>query len=70
MRGASGWDISGMEHDHGHLGRYGARLKPPRFRVLVNPNTPLRCPCRRSFGVEWPGREQPDCQSYVPMPWD
>jgi iron-sulfur cluster assembly accessory protein len=49
---------------------YGARLKPPRFRVLANPNTPLRCPCSRSFGAEWPGSGQPDCQSYVPMPWD
>jgi iron-sulfur cluster assembly accessory protein len=49
---------------------YGARLKPPRFRVLANPNTPLRCPCSRSFGGEWRGRGQPDCQSYVSMPWD
>lgn len=49
---------------------YGAALKPPRFRVLANPNTPLHCPCRRSFGKEWPGRGQPDCQSYQPMPWD
>lgn len=49
---------------------YGVALKPPRFRVLANPNTPLRCPCRRSFGVEWPGPGQPDCRAYVPMPWD
>ncbi len=49
---------------------YGARLKPPRFRVTGNPNTPLRCPCNRSFGAEWPGRGQPDCQSELPMPWD
>jgi iron-sulfur cluster assembly accessory protein len=49
---------------------YGARLKPPRFRITANPNTPLRCPCNRSFGAEWPGRGQPDCQSELPMPWD
>ena len=49
---------------------YGAALKPPRFRVLANPNTPLHCPCRRSFGAEWPGPGQPDCRAYVPMPWD
>ena len=49
---------------------YGGRLKPPRFRVLNNANTPLRCPCNRSFGGEWPGRGHPDCQSRTPMPWD
>jgi iron-sulfur cluster assembly accessory protein len=49
---------------------YGAALKPPRFRILANPDTPLRCPCNRSFGAEWPGRDQPDCQSQLPMPWD
>jgi iron-sulfur cluster assembly accessory protein len=48
---------------------YGAALKPPRFRVLANPNTPLRCPCNRSFGREWPGRGHPHCQSRTPMPW-
>lgn len=49
---------------------YAARLKPPRFRVLQNPNTPRRCPCNRSFGDEWPGRGQPDCRAATPMPWD
>lgn len=49
---------------------YGAALKPRRFRVLSNPNTPLRCPCRRSFGAQWPGKGHPDCQAYQPMPWD
>jgi iron-sulfur cluster assembly accessory protein len=49
---------------------YGAALKPPRFRVTGNPNTPKRCPCNRSFGAQWPGRGQPDCQSELPMPWD
>ncbi|HYF76071.1 MAG TPA: iron-sulfur cluster assembly accessory protein [Symbiobacteriaceae bacterium] len=49
---------------------YGAHLKPPRFRVLKNPNTPHRCPCGRSFGKPWPGKETPQCQAYVPMPWD
>jgi iron-sulfur cluster assembly accessory protein len=49
---------------------YGSRLKPPRFRVMNNANTPLRCPCNRSFGREWPGRGHPDCQAYTPMRWD
>jgi len=49
---------------------YGARLKPPRFRVLNNANTLVRCPCNRSFGREWPGRGHPDCQAKMPMPWD
>ena len=49
---------------------YAARLKPPRFRVLGNPNTAHVCPCRRSFGQEWPGPRQPTCRSYQPMPWD
>ena len=54
----------------------GARLdfrassKPPRFRVEANPNTPQRCPCRRSFGQEWPGPRQSSCRAYAPMPWD
>lgn len=48
---------------------YGSRLKPPRFRVLNNANTPIRCPCNRSFGREWPGRGHPDCQAKTPMPW-
>ncbi|HEV2472776.1 MAG TPA: hypothetical protein VGS41_08940, partial [Chthonomonadales bacterium] len=47
---------------------YGVALKPSRFRIPANPNTPLRCPCNRSFGAEWPGRGQPDCQSQLPMP--
>jgi iron-sulfur cluster assembly accessory protein len=49
---------------------YGARLKPPRFRVVANPNTPLRCPCNRSFGQQWPGPGHPDCQARTPMPWN
>ena len=49
---------------------YSARIKPPRFRVLGNPNTPDRCPCNRSFGAEWPGRGHPDCRATTPMPWD
>ncbi len=49
---------------------YRAGVHPPRFRVLRNPNTPLRCPCTRSSGRPWPGRGQPDCQASVPMPWD
>ena len=48
---------------------YGAQLKPPMFRVTANPNTPLRCPCNRSFGQPWPGRGQPGCQATTPMPW-
>lgn len=49
---------------------YGARLRPPRFRILRNPNTPQTCPCRRSFGAPWPGPGRPACRSYDPMPWD
>jgi iron-sulfur cluster assembly accessory protein len=49
---------------------WGPTLKPPRFRVLRNPNTPHKCPCGRSFGRPWPGRCQPACQAYVPMPLD
>lgn len=49
---------------------YSARVKPSRFRVLANPNTPDRCPCNRSFGSEWPGRGQPDCRAATPMPWE
>lgn len=49
---------------------YSDRIRPPRFRVLHNPNTPQVCPCRRSFGEPWPGPRQPTCQSYQPMPWD
>ena len=48
---------------------YSARIKPPRFRVIGNPNTPERCPCNRSFGEQWPGRGQPDCRANTPMPW-
>lgn len=49
---------------------YGARLTPPRYRVIRNLNTPVRCPCNRSFGSPWPGRRLPDCRADVPMPWD
>lgn len=49
---------------------YGPRLKPPRFRVLRNPNTPHRCACGRSFGSPYPGRSTPQCQAYLPMEWD
>ena len=49
---------------------YSARIKPPRFRVLGNPNTTDRCPCNRSFGEQWPGRGQPDCRATAPMPWN
>lgn len=48
---------------------FGANLKPPRFRLLRNPNTPLRCPCGRSFGQPYPGRPTACCQAYRPMPW-
>ena len=40
---------------------YGAKLKPPRYRVLGTPGE--RCPCRRSFGHPWPGPGQPDCRA-------
>lgn len=49
---------------------YSGRLKPPRFRILGNPNTEHMCACRRSFGQPWPGPRQPTCRSYQPMPWD
>lgn len=49
---------------------YRARTRPPRFSVLRNPSTPEVCPCRRSFGRPWPGRGEPTCRSYQPMPWD
>lgn len=49
---------------------FSSRIRPPRFRVLRNPNTPDTCPCRRSFGAPWPGRGQATCRSYSPMPWD
>ncbi|MFC0672347.1 HesB/IscA family protein [Brachybacterium hainanense] len=49
---------------------YAVRIRPPRFRVLQNPNTPLTCPCRRSFGRAWPGAGDPACRPYEPMPWD
>lgn len=49
---------------------YAAKLRPPRFRVITNPNTPDVCPCRRSFGQPWPGRGSAKCRSYAPMPWD
>lgn len=48
---------------------YGARLNPPRFRVLNNPNTPQRCACSRSFGRPFPGKTTPRCRAYCPMPW-
>lgn len=49
---------------------YGAQLKPPRFRILRNQNTPVRCPCGRSFGHPFPGKCTPWCEAYRPMPWD
>lgn len=49
---------------------YGARIKPPRFRVLRNPNTPERCACNRSFGKPFPGKATPQCRAYEPMPWN
>jgi Fe-S cluster assembly iron-binding protein IscA len=48
---------------------YNAKIKPPRFRVLRNPNTPDRCHCNRSFGCEWPGRGQPGCRAKCVMSW-
>lgn len=45
-------------------------LRPPRFRVLRNPNVADSCPCRRSFGRPWPGPGSAECRSYLPMPWD
>lgn len=48
---------------------YGAGLRPPRFRILRNPNTSLRCPCGRSFGQPYPGKSGPDCKAYEPMAW-
>jgi iron-sulfur cluster assembly accessory protein len=49
---------------------YGARLNPARYRVIRNPNTPVRCPCNRSFGSTWPGHRLPACRANCPMPWD
>lgn len=49
---------------------YASRLRPPRFRVIRNPNTEHVCPCRRSFGAPWPGAGSANCRSYLPMPWD
>jgi iron-sulfur cluster assembly accessory protein len=49
---------------------YNDKIKPPRFRVLRNPNTPDRCPCNRSFGREWAGRGQVGCRAKCVMPWD
>ncbi len=49
---------------------WSGRVRPPRFRVLANPNTEHVCPCRRSFGTPWPGPRQPTCRAYLPMPWD
>ena len=49
---------------------YNPAIKPPRFRVLRNPNTPDRCPCNRSFGEPWPGRGNPACAARHLMPWD
>lgn len=56
--------MTGAQLDH------GSRLRPPRFRVTRNPNTPEVCACRRSFGQPWPGPRQPTCRAYDPMPWD
>lgn len=55
---------------HGAKLEYGARRKPPRFRVLHPPNTLMTCPCGRSFGRPYPGKPTPFCQAYAPMPWD
>ena len=49
---------------------YGVRLKPPRFRILSNPNTPQRCACNRSFGQKFPGKVTSACRAYCRMPWD
>jgi iron-sulfur cluster assembly accessory protein len=49
---------------------YSATIKPARFRVMRNPNTPTRCPCNRSFGRDWPGKAQPGCMAKSPMPWN
>ncbi len=49
---------------------HSSSIRPPRFRVLRNPSTPLVCPCKRSFGDPWPGPGQSSCRSYQPMPWD
>lgn len=49
---------------------YASRLRPPRFRVIRNPNTEHVCACRRSFGAPWPGAGSSHCRSYLPMPWD
>jgi len=49
---------------------YSPTIKPARFRVLKNPNTPKRCPCNRSFGCDSPRKGQPGCASRTPMPWD
>lgn len=49
---------------------YSGHLKPPRFRIIDNPNTDHVCACRRSFGQPWPGPGQPTCRAYQPMPWD
>lgn len=54
----------------GALLDYGAGLKPPRFRVLRNPNTPVKCPCGRSFGRPFPGKSTPVCEAYRAMDWD
>jgi Fe-S cluster assembly iron-binding protein IscA len=51
----------------GSLLDWGANLKPPRFRVLRNSNTPVRCPCGRSFGLPYPGRPGPECRAYQPI---
>ena len=49
---------------------YGSDLHPPRFRVIRNPNTPVRCACNRSFGPALAGPRHPDCRSRDGMPWD
>lgn len=49
---------------------FSSRVKPPRFRIIKNPNTPQRCPCNRSFGRVWPGKGQPECRAKAAMPWD
>lgn len=63
LSAAAGTVLAGAKLD------YGARLNPPRFRVLNNPNTPLRCACNRSFGRPFPGKCTPDCRAYCLLPW-
>jgi len=49
---------------------YGAKLVPPRFRILRLHPTLERCACNRSFGQPFPGKVTPQCRAYTAMPWD